>query len=121
MCTRLEEMSRRLSQSRSAVDRAAEGAVVEREEWLREWFTRKCDPIQWVVDGLDVGWGGAQRWATARMEPLTGDPHLDVACGYGTFLAQLGWRFPAARLVGLNIDFEGSHALPLDPIHAASS
>jgi ubiquinone/menaquinone biosynthesis C-methylase UbiE len=77
---------------------------------LREWFTRKCDPIQQVVDGLDIGWGGLQRWATARMEPPTGDPHLDVACGYGTFLAQLGWRFPAARLVGLNIDFEGPHA-----------
>jgi ubiquinone/menaquinone biosynthesis C-methylase UbiE len=26
-------------------------------------------------------------------------------------LAQLGWRFPAARLVGLNIDFVGPHAL----------
>jgi SAM-dependent methyltransferase len=110
-CTLLEEMSRPLSQSRSIDDRAAEAAVVEREERLREWFTRKCDPIQKVVDGLDVGWGGVQRWATERMVPPTGGPHLDVACGYGTFLAQLGWRFPAARLVGLNIDFEGPHAL----------
>jgi SAM-dependent methyltransferase len=37
--------------------------------------------------------------------------HLDVACGYATFLAELGWRFPATRLVGLNIDFDGPHAL----------
>jgi SAM-dependent methyltransferase len=43
--------------------------------------------------------------------PAPGDgPHLDVACGYATFLAQLGWRFPNTRLVGLNIDFEGPHA-----------
>lgn len=110
-CTRLEEMSRPLSQSRSADDRVAEGAVIEQEERLREWFTRKCDPVRKVVDGLDIGWGGVQRWATARMVPPTGGLHLDVACGYGTFLAQLGWRFPAARLIGLNIDFEGPHAL----------
>jgi ubiquinone/menaquinone biosynthesis C-methylase UbiE len=37
--------------------------------------------------------------------------HLDIACGYATFLAQLGWRYPQARLVGLNIDFEGANAL----------
>lgn len=37
--------------------------------------------------------------------------HLDIACGYATSLAQLGWRFPAARLVGLNIDFSGPHML----------
>jgi SAM-dependent methyltransferase len=43
--------------------------------------------------------------------PVVQGRHLDVACGYATFLAQLGWRFPAARLVGLNIDFEGPHAL----------
>jgi SAM-dependent methyltransferase len=110
-CTRLEEKSRPLSQSRSADDRVAEAAVVEREEQLREWFTRKCDPIQKVVDGLDIGWGGVQRWATERMVSPTEGPHLDVACGYGTFLAQLGWQFPAVRLIGLNIDFEGPHAL----------
>jgi len=34
-----------------------------------------------------------------------------VACGYGTFLAELGWRFPSLRLVGPNIDFAGPHAL----------
>jgi ubiquinone/menaquinone biosynthesis C-methylase UbiE len=44
------------------------------------------------------------------MPPVEG-AHLDIACGYATFLAQLGWRFPAARLVGLNIDFDGPHAL----------
>ena len=88
-------------------------AIAEQEERLREWFTRDCDPIQRVVDGLDIGWGGVQRWATARMAPPTGGLHLDLACGYGTFLAQLGWRFPAAGLVGLNIDFEGPHALAL--------
>jgi ubiquinone/menaquinone biosynthesis C-methylase UbiE len=63
------------------------------------------------IDGLDIGWGGVQRWATARVPAPTGAPHLDLACGYGTFLAQLGWRFPEARLVGLNIDFDGPHAL----------
>ena len=63
------------------------------------------------MDGLDVGWGGVQRWATAPMPLLADGLHLDVACGYATFLAELGWRFPATRLVGLNIDFEGPHAL----------
>ncbi len=52
-----------------------------------------------------------QRWATARMPlPRTG-LHLDVACGYGTFLAELDWRFPGLRLVGLNIDFNGPHRM----------
>ena len=78
---------------------------------MREWFTRECDPIQKVVDGLDIGWGGVQCWATARMPPPTEGPHLDIACGYATFLAHLGWRFPTARLVGLNIDFAGPHRL----------
>ena len=84
--------------------------ILVREERLRAWFTRNCDPLQKVVDGLDIGWGGVQRWATARMPAIEG-LHLDITCGYATFLAQLGWRFPAARLVGLNIDFEGPHAL----------
>jgi ubiquinone/menaquinone biosynthesis C-methylase UbiE len=84
--------------------------MAEREEQLRRWFTQGCDPIQEVVDGLDIGWGGVQRWATARMLPVEGR-HLDIACGYATFLAQLGWRFPTAWLVGINIDFEGPHAL----------
>jgi ubiquinone/menaquinone biosynthesis C-methylase UbiE len=71
---------------------------------------RDCDPVRQVIDGLDIGWGGVQRWATGRMPPI-GGLHLDLACGYATFLAQLGWRYPAARLVGLNIDFRGPHAL----------
>ncbi len=33
------------------------------------------------------------------MPPLTREAHLDFACGYGTFLAQLGWRFPSSALV----------------------
>jgi SAM-dependent methyltransferase len=88
----------------------AEIAMLDRERRLRAWFTRGADPLQQVVDGLDIGWGGVQCWATARMPAVEG-LHLDVACGYATFLAQLGWRFPAARLVGLNIDFAGPHAL----------
>jgi SAM-dependent methyltransferase len=87
-----------------------EGAILGREERLRAWFTQDNDPLQKVVDGLDIGWGGVQRWVTARMPAVEG-MHLDVACGYATFLAQLGWRFPAAHLVGLNIDFAGPHAL----------
>jgi SAM-dependent methyltransferase len=92
-------------------DQSAEAAIIKREERLRAWFTQECDPIQKVVDGLDIGWGGVQCWATARMPPPNDGLHLDVACGYATFLAQLGWRFPTAQLVGLNIDFEGPHAL----------
>ena len=84
--------------------------IIGLEEQLRAWFIRDCDPLRKVVDGLDIGWGGVQRWATARMPAVEGW-NLDVACGYATFLAQLGWRFPRARLVGLNIDFEGPHAL----------
>jgi ubiquinone/menaquinone biosynthesis C-methylase UbiE len=88
----------------------AEITILDRERRLRAWFTRGADPLRRVVDSLDIGWGGVQRWATARMPAVTGW-HLDVACGYATFLAQLGWRFPAARLVGLNVDFAGPHAL----------
>jgi len=85
--------------------------LLAREDALRAWFTRDADPILAEIDGLDIGWGDVQRWAAARMPGLGAGLHLDVACGYATFLAQLGWRFPAARLVGLNIDFEGPHAL----------
>ncbi|UCC11449.1 MAG: class I SAM-dependent methyltransferase [candidate division WOR-3 bacterium] len=62
-----------------------------------------------IIDGLDIGWGGVQRWATSRMPEIAG-LHLDFACGYGTFTAQLGWRFPDIHLVGLNIDYSGPHA-----------
>ena len=67
--------------------------------------------MQRIVDGLDIGWGGVQRWATAQLPPLDQELHLDLACGYATFMAQLGWRYPLIRLVGLNIDFAGPHAL----------
>lgn len=89
---------------------AADEAICRREAQLRAWFVRDCDRVQSIIDGLDIGWGGVQRWATARIPPLSG-LHLDLACGYATFLAQLGWRYPATRLVGLNIDFRGPHAL----------
>ena len=62
------------------------------------------------IDGIDIGWGGSQRWATARMFSIDEGTHLDVASGYGTFLAQLGWRFPNTKLFGLNIDYTGAHA-----------
>jgi len=88
-----------------------EEAIRCREAQLRAWFVRDCDPVRQAIDGLDIGWGGVQRWATAHMPPITGGLHLDLACGYATFLAQLGWRFPDASLVGLNIDFCGPHAL----------
>jgi ubiquinone/menaquinone biosynthesis C-methylase UbiE len=84
--------------------------IEKKENQLREWFTRRKDPVSKVIDGLDIGWGGVQRWATGRMPPIEG-LHLDIACGYATFLAQLGWRFPMADLVGLNIDFSGPHRL----------
>lgn len=85
--------------------------IVGREDALRAWLYRDQDPVLQRINGLDVGWGGVQRWATARMPPPGKRPHLDFACGSGTFLAQLGWRFPAAKLVGLNLDFEGPHAI----------
>ena len=91
-------------------DRPDDDIIRAKEDKLREWFTRHCDPIQKIVDGLDIGWGGVQRWATHWMPAIDG-PHLDLACGYATFLAQLGWRFPESRLIGLNIDFSGPHAL----------
>ena len=86
-----------------------DSAIVRCEQHLRDWFTRGKDPVMKIIDGLDIGWGGVQRWATARMPEVTG-LHLDFACGYGTFMAQLGWRFPDIQLVGLNIDFAGPHA-----------
>jgi ubiquinone/menaquinone biosynthesis C-methylase UbiE len=85
--------------------------ILSRERALRAWFTRNADPILAEIDGLDIGWGGVQRWATRRIPAKRHGPHLDFACGYGTFLAQLGFRFPGRRFVGLNIDFAGSHAM----------
>lgn len=91
-------------------DASTDSVIMEKEARLRAWFTRKCDPVLKVIDGLDIGWGGVQRWVTARMPVPKDGPHLEFACGYGTFLAQLGWRFPSVPLIGLNIDFEGPHA-----------
>jgi ubiquinone/menaquinone biosynthesis C-methylase UbiE len=87
-----------------------ETIIAKKEQQLRDWFTRGKDPIAKLIDGLDIGWGGVQRWATGQIPPLEG-LHLDIACGYATFLAQLGWRFPKVDLVGLNIDFVGPHRL----------
>lgn len=96
-----------------------EDAIDVKEDKLREWFTRDCDPTRKIIDGLDIGWGGVQRWATRRMPAIEG-PHLDLACGYATFLAQLGWRFPESRLIGLNIDFSGPHTLAPSLLNQAS-
>ncbi len=85
--------------------------IVERETALRQWFVRNCDPIRGEIDGLDIGWGGVQRWITSVLPLEACQRHLDFACGYATFVAQLAWRFPRLRIVGLNIDFEGPHAL----------
>jgi SAM-dependent methyltransferase len=85
--------------------------IVEREDALRRWFVRDCDPIRAEIDGLDIGWGGVQRWITSVLPLEACLRHLDFACGYATFVAQIAWRFPRLRIVGLNIDFEGPHAL----------
>jgi SAM-dependent methyltransferase len=84
--------------------------ILSCEQALRSWFIRDTDPVRSQIDGLDIGWGGIQHWATARLHLPANSLHLDFACGYGTFLAQLGWRFPSLRLIGLNIDFNGPHA-----------
>jgi hypothetical protein len=96
-----------------------EGLILARERKLRAWFTRDAEPVLREIDGLDIGWAGVQRWATSWMPTLAQVLHLDIACGYATFLAQLGWRFPTARLVGLNIDFQGPHRLARPLLNAA--
>lgn len=85
--------------------------LIERENALRQWFTRDCDPTRAEIDGLDIGWGGVQRWITSVLPLETCRRHLDFACGYATFISQLAWRFPWLKIVGVNIDFEGPHAL----------
>jgi len=85
--------------------------ITKREEALRRWFVRDCDPVRAEIDGLDIGWGGVQRWITSVLPLETCRRHLDFACGYATFIAQLAWRFPGLCIVGLNIDFEGPHTL----------
>jgi len=37
-------------------------SIIEQEAKLREWLTREGDSVQKAVDGLDIGWGGVQRW-----------------------------------------------------------
>lgn len=91
--------------------------IIQREDELRTWFTKdipKDDPI-YHIDSFDIGWGGTARYATSRLAEWL-DPQqkvliLDVACGYGTFLVELGWRFPLAQLFGLNLDFDPPHNL----------
>src|SRR5439155_832992 len=41
-------------------------SILGREETLRSWLVKGRDPIIQEIDGLDIGWGGVQRWATAR-------------------------------------------------------
>ena len=94
----------------TAIGRRNEAAIIGREKELRDWFTHGKDELMQEVDGLDIGWGASQRWATSRMPDIASGWHLDFACGYGTFLAQLGWRFPYTNLFGLNIDYMGPHA-----------
>ena len=86
---------------------------------LRRWFVRNCDPICAQIDGLDIGWGGVQRWITAVLPLGTCRRHLDFACGYATFIAQLAWQSPQVTLVGLNIDFEAPHVLAEEQVAQA--
>ena len=99
-------------------DKTIETSIEKKEKMLRDWFTQGKDPVTKIIDGLDIGWGGVQRWATGQMPSLEG-LHLDIACGYATFLAQLGWRFPNTNLVGLNIDFAGPHRLAKNLLEVA--
>ena len=92
------------------MERGVEQTIIRLERELRDWFTQGKDKIMMEIDGLDIGWGGSQRCVTAAMPDIASGEHLDFACGYGTFLAQVGWRFPRARLFGLNIDYAGPHA-----------
>src|SRR3989442_10091619 len=87
-------------------------SILGREETLRSWLLKGRDPIIQEINGFDIGWGGVPRGTTARMADLGDGLHLDFACGGGTFLAPLGWRFPPADLGGLNIDFSP----PLRPV-----
>lgn len=88
----------------------SEEEIIIREKELRDWFTFGKDELMQEIDGFDIGWGASQRWVTSHMPEIAAGRHLDFACGYGTFLAQVGWRFPHANLFGLNIDYTGAHA-----------
>jgi SAM-dependent methyltransferase len=85
------------------------------ENELRKWFTQGLTETDRIIDGFDIGWGGTACYATSvlakYLNPKKSHNFLDVACGYGTFLVELGWRFPLANLVGLNLDFDPPHNL----------
>lgn len=91
--------------------------IIQREDKLRAWFTKDIpeDDPTYQIESFDIGWGGTARWATSRIaewiDPQQKVSVLDVACGYGTFLVELGWRFPQAELFGLNLDFNPPHNL----------
>lgn len=94
---------------------SSENEIILKENKLRAWFTRKFspdDPMH-MIDGFDIGWGGAARFTTFHLteylDPQKNMRILDVACGYGTFLVEIGWRFPRATLFGLNLDFDPPH------------
>ena len=87
--------------------------IHERENNLRKWFVKGLNKKQAIIDGFDIGWGGTASWSTNKISNFINKNLclniLDVACGYGTFLAELGWRFPNANLYGLNLDFNPPH------------
>ncbi|MFX1505684.1 MAG: class I SAM-dependent methyltransferase [Promethearchaeota archaeon] len=89
--------------------------IIQKENKIRDWFTKDLSKINREIDGFDIGWGGTARWTTSNLamyiDPNTDISILDIACGYGTFLIELGWRFPQANLIGLNLDFDPPHSL----------
>jgi ubiquinone/menaquinone biosynthesis C-methylase UbiE len=84
--------------------------IIRKEEDLTTWWIEGNGPIMKIVDSIDISWGGLARKVTSKMVLLEEDTHLDFACGWGSFLAQLCWRFPYLSVVGLNIDFDGPHS-----------
>jgi ubiquinone/menaquinone biosynthesis C-methylase UbiE len=63
-----------------------------------------------IIDAIDIDWAGTSAWAAELMDLPSGALHLDIACGWGSFMAQICWRYPATSVVGLNIDLRGAHA-----------
>ena len=95
----------------------------ERETRLREWFVKGKSPIEKVIDGFDIGWGGTAHWVSELLSDVIKEDHsriLDVACGYGTFLAELGWKFPSSELFGLNLNFDPPHSIINDLLKQAA-
>jgi SAM-dependent methyltransferase len=97
--------------------------IISRENKLRKWFIKGLPEVDSIIDGFDIGWGGTARRATSILaENLKLEKNhkiLDVACGYGTFLVELGWRFPQVVLFGLNLNFDPPHNL-ITPLLAKS-